>query len=47
VIQGWPLKPCSAFSVPAWKIPNAFVFFSFFLDQLLLVAIFIDIVDES
>ncbi|MGG3885292.1 hypothetical protein [Brevibacillus panacihumi] len=33
--QGWPLKACSAFSVPGLvKIPNAFAFFSFFLDQL-------------
>jgi len=35
VIQGCPLKACSAFSVPGLvKIPNAFAFFSFFLDQL-------------
>ncbi|EST54591.1 hypothetical protein T458_13130 [Brevibacillus panacihumi W25] len=35
VIQGWPLRECSAFSVPGLvKIPNALAFFSFFLDQL-------------
>ncbi|EST53956.1 hypothetical protein T458_22210 [Brevibacillus panacihumi W25] len=35
VIQGCPLNTCSAFSVPGLvKIPNAFAYLSFFLDQL-------------
>jgi len=42
VIQGCPLNTCSAFSVPGLvKIPNAFAFFSFFLDQLCLLSLLI------
>ncbi|MGE7272160.1 hypothetical protein ACQKK5_11955 [Brevibacillus panacihumi] len=40
VLQGWPLRTCSAFFHCAWvKIPNAFAFFSFFLDQLIQVPV--------